>query len=212
MHHAPLPTSSLSLEQIALLPLCALPARRALRALHQYGNGHGDGVGSGKGGGGNGKRRALSALVFNAHDGAGALIAQALVARGVRVTAHVPSRSPPSNDVSFPSQPSHSAHLSDPTHQAHPDADEPTSLYEQRVRSFGPGIDSVLAGDVLDVLYNLVGERKHEGDDGFDFVFDTVGGRKIWEASGGVIRPGGMVRLLPILVYYKGWHTNKGLV
>ena len=64
------PSKSLSIEQLALLPLCGIPAHRAVRT---YGF----------------PERGARALVLQAHDGIGALAVQELVSLGVQVTAQV---------------------------------------------------------------------------------------------------------------------------
>ncbi|THH12336.1 hypothetical protein EW145_g4 [Phellinidium pouzarii] len=68
----PRPSSILTLEQLALLPLCGVPAHRAVRtSLDVQENGR--------------------ALVLQGHDGAGALAVQELAASNMHVTVQVPS-------------------------------------------------------------------------------------------------------------------------
>lgn len=74
IHRAPnISKTNLSLEQIAGLPLCGVPAHRAIRTLRAPG-------------------KECRALVLNAHDGVGALVTQMLVGQGVKVTAQVPTK------------------------------------------------------------------------------------------------------------------------
>ncbi|QRW01611.1 Zinc-binding dehydrogenase [Ceratobasidium sp. AG-Ba] len=72
----PRPSDRLTTTQYALLPLCAVPAHRAVRTIPS------------------GARRGMRALVLQAHDGPGALAVQAMRALGMHVTAHVPAGIP----------------------------------------------------------------------------------------------------------------------
>ncbi|KAF8607904.1 hypothetical protein BDV93DRAFT_519891 [Ceratobasidium sp. AG-I] len=68
----PRPTELLTTTQYALLPLCGIPAHRAVRTIPS------------------GARRGMRALVLQAHDGAGALAVQTMRGLGMKVTAQVP--------------------------------------------------------------------------------------------------------------------------
>jgi D-arabinose 1-dehydrogenase-like Zn-dependent alcohol dehydrogenase len=144
VHRAPGAKSELALEQIALLPLCGVPTHRALRTLPS--------VSSGK-----------KALVLNAHDGAGALLTQALAAQGVVVTAQIPLTPETTEDDQETKNPS----------------------FEEKVRLFGA--QDVKIGEPLVIIAAL-------RDAEFDYVLDTVGGKRIWEASRWIMRSGGQVR------------------
>ncbi|KAG8685143.1 hypothetical protein FRC08_013275 [Ceratobasidium sp. 394] len=72
----PRPTDRLTSTQCALLPLCGVPAHRAVRTIPS------------------GARRGMRALVLQAHDGPGALAVQAMRGLGMRVTAQVPAGVP----------------------------------------------------------------------------------------------------------------------
>ena len=144
MHRAPSTKCSLSLEQVALLPLCGVPTHRALRTLPS--------VTKGK-----------KALVLNAHDGTGSLLTQALVVQGVAVTAQVPAVPETKED----------------------DQEAKTPSFEERARLFGA--KDVEIGEPLVVIAGLK-------DAQFDYVLDTVGGRRIWDASRWIMRSGGQVR------------------
>lgn len=65
------PSPSLTLEQLALLPLCGVPAHRAVRTCDHVGQG-------------------ARALVLQGHESVGALAVQELVASGVEVSVQVP--------------------------------------------------------------------------------------------------------------------------
>lgn len=67
----PRPSPALTLEQLALLPLCGIPAHRAVRSSDHV-------------------QRGARALVLQGHDGAGAFAVQELVAYGVHVTVQIP--------------------------------------------------------------------------------------------------------------------------
>jgi NADPH:quinone reductase-like Zn-dependent oxidoreductase len=68
--------SGLTLEELALLPLCGVPAYRAISTFSDE------------------KHTDARALILQAHDGAGAFALQMLKRRGVRVTAHIPPNAP----------------------------------------------------------------------------------------------------------------------
>ena len=79
----PAPSPTLSLEQLASLPLSGIPAQRALRTLI------GAGMDSDSDGTGSGQSRPKRALVLGASDGAGALVTQQLCLKGVKVVAQI---------------------------------------------------------------------------------------------------------------------------
>ncbi len=182
VHRAPsLMHSELNLEQVASLPLSGVPTHRALRTLPSL-------------------TRGKKALVLNAHDGAGALITQALVAQGVVVTAHVPSGSPPRPTDAALHKNSSSAGSTvgdeqeqDGSSDSHSTQTEETKIpsFEERAKLFGA--QRVKIGDPVVVIAD-----SKEGE--FDYVLDTIGGRRIWEASGWVLKSGGQVCLLLLLL------------
>jgi hypothetical protein len=84
----PPPMSMLTLEEMALLPLCGIPAYRAVRSFMYAFSGdgkpptfeHPDQP----------QQHRRRALVLRGHDGAGAMAVQMLIRRGWRVSVHVP--------------------------------------------------------------------------------------------------------------------------
>ena len=73
VHRAPQPAADLTLEQIALLPLCGIPAHRAVASLPVNIGSYGSRV-----------------LVLQSHRGPGALACQELKTRGVLVIGQIP--------------------------------------------------------------------------------------------------------------------------
>lgn len=108
------------------------------------------------------------ALVLNAHDGVGALVTQILASHGVEVTGQVPAdtRGSDEEDLSEEEKVTEKAPIS----------------FEARVRLFGA--KEVKIGDPLVVIAEL-------GESYFDFVIDTAGSRRIWDASRWILRSSG---------------------
>lgn len=119
---------NLSLEEVACLPLLGVTAHRACI----------------------GQTRGSRALILNAHEGVGALVAQELSSMGLHVIAHVPL------DVN----------------NAEDDAWE-------------NGAKEVFADDAVAMI-----NAQHES--GFEFVLDTIGGRRIYDACRRVLRSNGV--------------------
>ena len=182
VHRAPnLKHSDLNLEQVASLPLSGVPTHRALRTLPNLTKGK-------------------KALVLNAHDGAGALITQALVAQGVIVTAHVPPGSPALPIVAAAPKSVSSAGSAVSDEQEQVDSDHDTQTEETEIPSFEEraklfGAQMVKIGEPLVVIAEC---KESE----FDYVLDTIGGRRIWEASGWVLKSGGQVCFRLIIFMY----------
>lgn len=190
----------LTLEELALLPLCGVPAYRAVRtfvsAFSSYREDTVDGVNvnvGGVGGGGvspngpgeerrlmgtdhePGRRRRV--LVLRGHDGIGAMAVQMLVRRGWRVSVHAP--------------------LPELGGGVERQAEEMEGV-EERVRMWGGEVvvfdDGVGAdGDGGVRAAVRVVERLMGDGDAFDAVLDTVGGKEVWEAGERLLRSGGLV-------------------
>ncbi|KJA14248.1 hypothetical protein HYPSUDRAFT_208874 [Hypholoma sublateritium FD-334 SS-4] len=181
----------LALAQLALLPLCALPAYRAVRTLvyaftagprapgpatADYGSlAPGQGAPPAAPGvehAGGVRRRAL---VLRGHDGAGALAAQLLAARGWRVSVHVPlgalaPHAPPAAAAAF------------------------MRRAEGRARAWGA--DEVVfddgEGGAEGAAVRVLAALREDGDV-FDAVLDCVGGKAVWAAGERLLRaPGGV--------------------
>ncbi|KLO08269.1 hypothetical protein SCHPADRAFT_922652 [Schizopora paradoxa] len=142
----PRPSTSLTLEQLSLLPLCGIPSHRAVRTFDL-------------------EQRGAKALVLEGHDGAGALAVQELVEQGLFVTVQV-------------------------TPEAIQDKDkcaEWLRSINERVRLWG-------AKDVwFDSPLNTLSTSP---ENEFDFVVDTVGGRRIWDACRRVLHSTGQFTTL----------------
>lgn len=166
---------TLTLEELALLPLCGLPAQRAVRtldfafsaldnaagALHRTPYEYNNGLASASF-----ERR--RALVLRGHDGAGAMAVQILVKRGWRVSVHVPYSLVPSNAAK--------AALEETTH-----------AMEDRAREWGA--DEVIFDDGEGLLDDGRGaavrvlESIRADGDVFDAIVDPIGGKEVWEAA-----------------------------
>lgn len=178
---------SLALEELALLPLCGIPAYRAVRTLafafapedekQRPGAGRWDLDGE-KGGNKGGQRRRV--LVLGGHDGAGGMAVQMLVKRGWRVCVHVP----------FTSLAYEGAGLVEEEGDGGRGRRDEYCMrrVEERVRLWGgeevifddgeDGQGEDERGAVVRVIDRLCGDG-----DVFDAVLDTMGGKEVWEAS-----------------------------
>ncbi|KAH9853945.1 hypothetical protein C2E23DRAFT_727655 [Lenzites betulinus] len=180
---SPLAPAPLSLEELALLPLCAVPAHRALRTFadvltppaHRTQRER-DRENS---------KPDVRALVLQGHDGPGALAVQMLRRRGARVVVQIPESAvydPYEEDRKASAdavRPSPSKHKGKGKAGAPPVSVPPPSRREQveaRLRAWGA--EEVCVGEPLDVLRRLA-----EDGQSFDAVLDTVGGVAVWEAS-----------------------------
>ncbi|KAL5488221.1 MSS1_2 [Sanghuangporus weigelae] len=172
----PRPSPSFTLEQLALLPLCGVPAHRAVRTAGIDTDTERDMV--------HGR-----VLVLEGHDGAGALAVQALAFAGMHVTAHIPLHA----DTQRTRTPStSSASSSEPSDEQEHDVrvgirHSSTREAEERVRRWGAR--GVRVGDAVEVVENC--------DAGaFDLVIDTVGGKRIWDACQRVLAASGQFTTL----------------
>ncbi|KAJ6627370.1 hypothetical protein B0H10DRAFT_1994147 [Mycena sp. CBHHK59/15] len=166
----PPPPPTLTLAELARLPLCGVAAHRAVRTLTR---GAADGEGANGAGPGNRVRR--RALVLRGHDGIGGLAARMLVRAGWRVCVHAPS-------APFSSSTSTS------------DEEEHMRRVQARVRAWGVeevvfddgGADEGGRGAAVRAVERLIADG-----DAFDAVLDTVGGRAVWDAGERLLARGG---------------------
>ncbi|TFK43073.1 hypothetical protein BDQ12DRAFT_674342 [Crucibulum laeve] len=191
------PLSTLSLEELALLPLCGVPAYRAMRTFMFAFSSTQDDVNGDintrllfdlsqvpTGSAGtfmrqnsmdhdNGRRR--RALVLRGHDGAGAMVVQMLVQRGWRVSVHAP--------------------LAVPSSAPQDDTFRYMAAIEDRVRAWG-GEEVVFddgdigADDGRGAVVRMI-ERLRADGDSLDAVLDTVGGKEVREAAERLLRAAG---------------------
>ncbi|THH27719.1 hypothetical protein EUX98_g6466 [Antrodiella citrinella] len=184
INNIPVGTYNLSIEEMALLPLSALMAHRAVRTLADVivstRSPHipvSSDVGTGS-----------TALILLGHDGPGSMAVQMLSKRGVTVVAQVPLSAVRSRksadeeewtDVGETFQANRNGNAagssSRPNGSAkHTQARE--SRIEARLRAWGA--HEVCIGDPLEVIERLAVDGR-----AFDAVIDTVGGADIWLAS-----------------------------
>ncbi|CCM03994.1 uncharacterized protein FIBRA_06150 [Fibroporia radiculosa] len=156
--HAPsplAPPAPLTLEELALLPLCGVSAHRAVRSFADI-----LAYRSGKG------RDRPHVLVLMGHDGPGAMAVQMIGRRTAHICVQVPESA-----VREPEAQTDSSEDS-----VKPSGSIALQRVEARIRAWGA--EEVCVGEALGVLERLADEGR-----GFDAILDTVGGVHIWEAS-----------------------------
>ena len=169
------PVPMLTLEEMALLPLCGIPAYRAVRSfMYAF---SGDSSKLSPGGRGRERRRAL---VLRGHDGAGSMAVQMLVRRGWRVSVHVPFSCVPAEEAEEAPGRVGEAFM---------------RCVEERARGWGAEeviFDDGEAEDGDDgrgAAVRVLEAVRGEGDV-FDAVLDMVGGREVREAGERLLRAG----------------------
>ncbi|KAI0352720.1 hypothetical protein OH77DRAFT_1408564 [Trametes cingulata] len=178
--HSPLAPAPLTIEELALLPLCGVPAHRAIRTFADvltppvgYGRPPAQGTGS---------RPDVRVLVLQGHDGAGACAVQMLGRRGVRVCVQIPESAVTDSQEEARKgsvevvRPSPSFSPSKSKGKGRAGVQSRREQVEARLRAWGA--EDICVGEPLDVLRRLVEEGQS-----FDAVLDTVGGIAIWEVS-----------------------------
>ncbi|EUC62357.1 alcohol dehydrogenase groES-like domain protein, putative [Rhizoctonia solani AG-3 Rhs1AP] len=153
----PRPTDRLTTTQCALLPLCGVPAHRAVRTIPNSATKTGP----------DGKRRPTRVLVLQAHDGAGLCAVQVMRQLGMRVTAQVPVGS---ENVGFGTGPSLALKVRGRTRAGKGREFEPPTSSKRMEE-----VEVVVGDDPVEVIGKL-----EEGV--YDAVIDTVGGRGVWDA------------------------------
>ncbi|KAH9894116.1 hypothetical protein C8Q73DRAFT_647191 [Cubamyces lactineus] len=174
---SPLAPAPLTVEELALLPLCGVPAHRAIRTFVDVLSPPVNRSPS------EGSKPEVRALVLQGHDGAGALAVQMLGRRGVRVCVQVPESAAydpaeePSRKASVDVvRPSLTQSPSKTKGKGKAGVYTKREMLEARLRAWGA--EDICVGEPLDVLRRLA-----EDGQSFDAVLDTVGGIAIWEAS-----------------------------
>ena len=192
---SPLAPPALTVEELALLPLCGVPAHRAIRTFADV-LAPSLGTKSSEPPNKSDKR----ALILRGHDGAGALAAQMLNKRGVRVAVQIPESAmlddePSASEDSTTAQngnvsghgrklsldlvrPSPSKSDKDKGKGKEGQKPKQTKQARTEARLRGWGVEDIFVGEPLDVLRQLA-----EDGQSFDMVLDTVGGAAIWEAG-----------------------------
>ncbi|KAK7696456.1 hypothetical protein QCA50_001113 [Cerrena zonata] len=162
-------TTSLGIEELALLPLCAVPAHRAVRTFNEVLNSRLSRA----------KREhgRLKAFITNGHDGPGEIAFQILRQKNVAVSIQIPAiygiylpgaTDKPANGHANGKAPEASA-------PKVPSREE-FELLEARLRAWGA--DEIHVGDPLQVVQRLVREKES-----FDLFLDTIGGMEMWESA-----------------------------
>ncbi|OSD01779.1 hypothetical protein PYCCODRAFT_1368673 [Trametes coccinea BRFM310] len=170
---SPLAPAPLTVEELALLPLCGVPAHRAIRTFADVlappiGRSPREGA-----------KPDVRALVLQGHDGAGALAVQMLGRRGVRVCVQVPESAvydPREDALRKASMDGTRSASSTPKGKGRAGVVSRRDQVEARLRAWGA--EDVCIGEPLDVLHRLAQDGQS-----FDAVLDTIGGVAIWEAS-----------------------------
>ena len=185
---------NMTIEELALLPLCALPAHRAIRTCQDVLS-----PGKARPNADDGRTRKLHALVLQGHDGAGALAVQMLARRGVNVSVQVPdgaARDDANEGRESDNEDEEDSANATPIHKQHTSSSSPSKAkdkgkgketardtapqqtrfdrLEGRLRAWGA--EDICVGAPLEVVERLVEDGRS-----FDIVLDTVGGTEIWE-------------------------------
>ncbi|KAI0775470.1 hypothetical protein BC629DRAFT_1527565 [Irpex lacteus] len=173
LHRDLISSMNMTIEELALLPLCALPAHRAIRTCQ-------DVIAPTKSRPtiDDGRARQLHALVLHGHDGIGALAVQILARRGVHVSVQVPDSAARDDMNEGDSDDGTIKHMS--TSSASPSKDKGKGVDKgknvPRQTRFDRLEAQISVGAPLEVV-----ERMAEDGRSFDVVLDTVGGTEIWE-------------------------------
>ena len=182
------PAWGLTLEELALLPLCGVPAYRAVRTLiyafsaspskdklatesHRIMSVSGSLEVDQR----TGRRR--RALVLRGHDGTGAMAVRLLIAKGWNVSIHAPCPYPAESE----------------------EGDVYMAGVEERARAWG--CDEIIFDDGIErdgdegrgAVVRVL-ERLWRDGDVIDAVLDTVGGKEVWEAAERVLKSPGSPR------------------
>ncbi|KAF8803951.1 hypothetical protein BYT27DRAFT_6726000 [Phlegmacium glaucopus] len=197
--------SALTLEELALLPLCGVPAYRAVRTfIYAFSSLREGSLGSPVIGGANDRKefgstrssklttehpqdRRRRVLVLRGHDGVGAMAVQMLAQRGWKVSVHVPFSSSSAQPTTTATVADHHFFPRDIQERAKDwGADE--LIFDEEV---GDGIDD---GRIAAIR---VIESLREDGDVFDAILDTVGGKEVREAGERLLRSAGVLPAIP---------------
>lgn len=148
--------SVLTVEELALLPICGVYAYRAVKTFDPSASN--PTISAPR------RSRPRRILILDGHAGVGALSAQMLIRRGWKVVTHISPEAVSSNGEP--------ASTSSPTFKK----------FEKRLRRWGA--EDVCLGEATEVIAAL-GDRckKRPGEYAIDGVLDTIGGLEIWAAA-----------------------------
>lgn len=157
---------TMTIEELALLPICGLPAHRAIRTFA-------DVISPAKPKPDNGESaKHARILVLQGHDGPGALAVQMLSHRGVKVWVQVPDSVARDDSTSGDDEDTDGPGPSAPASMKETRFDR----LEARLRAWGA--EAICVGEPLEVL-----ERLAQDGRSFDAILDTIGGTDVWEAG-----------------------------
>ena len=193
--------SVLTLEELALLPLCGIPAYRAVRTfIYAFSSLREGGMASPMTASGgvefgsmNSSKKAMTehlqdrrrrALVLRGHEGVGAMAVQILARRGWKVSVHVPFSS---SSIYEPSTEEHDR-LSRNIQDRARDWGADEIIFDEEA---GEGIDDGRAAAIRVI------ESLREDGDVFDAILDTVGGKEVREAGERLLRCAGVLPATP---------------
>ena len=164
-------TTSLGIEELSLLPLCAVPAHRAIRTFNDVLNSRLSRAKRAHG--------RLRAFITNAHDGAGEIASQILRQKNVAIVVQIPAfylanASDKLNGTAAHHVPNGKAPETQTPPKSPYSTQEEYDLLEARLRAWG--VEEIHVGDPLKVVQSLVAEKQS-----FDLFLDTIGGQEIWE-------------------------------
>lgn len=157
---------AMSIEELAVLPICGVPAYRAIRTFA-------DVISPAKPRPNNadsGRRARI--LVLQGHDGPGAIAVQMLSYKGVQVWVQVPDSVAREDASSGEEEDADGPGPSGTTRTKETRFDR----LEARLRAWGA--EAICVGDPLEVL-----ERLAQDGRSFDAILDTIGGTDVWEAG-----------------------------
>ncbi|KIP09818.1 hypothetical protein PHLGIDRAFT_28790 [Phlebiopsis gigantea 11061_1 CR5-6] len=166
MHQDLLAPIAMSIEELAVLPICGVPAYRAIRTFA-------DVISPAKPRPNNadsGRRARI--LVLQGHDGPGAIAVQMLSYKGVQVWVQVPDSVAREDASSGEEEDADGPGPSGTTRTKETRFDR----LEARLRAWGA--EAICVGDPLEVL-----ERLAQDGRSFDAILDTIGGTDVWEAG-----------------------------
>lgn len=172
LHRDLISSMNMTIEELALLPLCALPAHRAIRTCA-------DVIAPAKPRPdvNDSRSKKPCAIVLQGHDGTGALAVQMLVKRGVNVVVQVPD-SAARDDTNEDDGENSDGSLVNVRQSSQRGKLLKTRFDRLEARLCAWGAEEICVGSPLEVL-----ERLHEDGRSFDVVLDTVGGTEVWEIS-----------------------------
>ena len=166
LHQDLLAPMTMTIEELAVLPICGVPAYRAIRTFADVispAKPKPNSVDSNK---------RVRVLVLQGHDGPGAIAVQMLSHKGVQVWVQVPDSVAREDASSGEEEDADGPGPSGTTRTKETRFDR----LEARLRAWGA--EAICVGEPLEVL-----ERLAQDGRSFDAILDTIGGTDVWEAG-----------------------------